>query len=309
MQFDWDKFQQTQKTLEFQRHEITGRNAHRGIACEIDGYQQGLPTELASTPGPIPTNFAHNLPRSLLKIARKHCNSNDLSSMLEQSAGELRAKFLIDSQNWATRSNPGPGRTMSRRTSLSVTPRPTGVKGAGGSGEHGWASRRDTERSEALASRAAGPDSARNTSDVTRTQAGRPTLRATYQHTTCHRCGGAQEGRVAWTRCRWAAAGPGGQHTDNKPRPIGGRREACGAWLDNAPTRRATHQRPGTTDAEGAGGSGGHGRAHVPSPARLEAAARPAGPGRASRRRAELKARSADGERAGRPRGGRKSGG
>ena len=122
MQFDWDKFQQTQKTLEFQRHEITGRNAHRGIACEIDGYQQGLPTELASTPGPIPTNFTHNLPRSLLKIARKHCNSNDLSSMLEQSAGELRAKFLIDSQNWATRSNPGPGRTMSRRTRLSVTP-------------------------------------------------------------------------------------------------------------------------------------------------------------------------------------------
>ena len=187
MQFDWDKFQQTQKTLEFQRHEITGRNAHRGIACEIDGYQQGLPTELASTPGPIPTNFTHNLPRSLLKIARKHCNSNDLSSMLEQSAGELRAKFLIDSQNWATRSNPGPGRTMSRRTRLSVTPRPTGVKGAGG--------------------------------------------------------------------------------------------------------------------------SGGHGRAHVPSPARLEAAAWPAGPGRTTSRRAELKARSADGERAGRPRGGRKSSG
>ena len=226
--------------------------------------------------------------------------------MLEQSAGELRAKFLIDSQNWTTRSNPGPGRTMSRRTRLSVTPRPTGVKGAGGSGEHGWASRRDTERSEALASRVAGPDSARNTSDVTRTQAGRPTLRATYQHTTCRRCGGAQEGRVAWTRCRCEAAGPGGQHTDNKHRPIGGRREACGAWPAFETTRRATHQRPGTTDAEGTGGSGGHGRAHVPSPARLEAAA---WPGRASRRRAELKARSADGERAGRPRGGRKSSG
>ena len=24
--------------------------------------------------------------------------------------------------------------------------------------------------------------------------------------------------------------GTGGQHTDNEPRPIGGRREACGAW-------------------------------------------------------------------------------
>ena len=44
------------------------------------------------------------------------------------------------------------------------------------------------------------------------------------------------------------------------------------------------------------------------STARSEAAARPAGPVRGSRRRAELKARSADGERAGRPRGGRKSG-
>ena len=41
-------------------------------------------------------------------------------------------------------------------------------------------------------------------------------------------------------RCRWTAAGPGrgaggrrqgqgGQHTDNEPRPIGGRRGACGA--------------------------------------------------------------------------------
>ena len=38
-----------------------------------------------------------------------------------------------------------------------------------------------------------------------------------------------------------AAAGPGRQHTDNKHRPIGGRREACRAWPDNEPTRRA-HQ-------------------------------------------------------------------
>ena len=34
-----------------------------------------------------------------------------------------------------------------------------------------------------------------------------------------------------------------------------------GAWPDTEPTRRATHQRPGTTGVEGAGGSGGHGRA------------------------------------------------
>ena len=56
------------------------------------------------------------------------------------------------------------------------------------------------------------------------------------------------------------------------------------AWPDNKPTRRATHQRPGAAGVEGAGG-------------RRWAAA---GPGRASRRRAEPKARSADGSRAGR---------
>ncbi len=45
----------------------------------------------------------------------------------------------------------------------------------------------------------------------------------------------------AWPQCRWAAAGPGRQHTDNKHRPIG-RREACGArprcrWVAAGPGR------------------------------------------------------------------------
>ena len=39
----------------------------------------------------------------------------------------------------------------------------------------------------------------------------------------------------AWLRCPWAA-GPGNTQT---PRPIGGRREACGAWPGFEPTRRA----------------------------------------------------------------------
>ena len=39
--------------------------------------------------------------------------------------------------------------------------------------------------------------------------------------------------------------------------PVGG----GGAWPDNEATRRATHQRPGATGVEGAGGTGGHGRA------------------------------------------------
>ena len=45
-----------------------------------------------------------------------------------------------------------------------------------------------------------------------------------------------------------------------------------GAWPDNEPTRRATHQRPGAAGVEGTGGSGGHGRASrstTPSEARV----------------------------------------
>ena len=41
---------------------------------------------------------------------------------------------------------------------------PTGMEGTGGTGGPGRASRRGAERSEALASRAAGPSGARNTS-------------------------------------------------------------------------------------------------------------------------------------------------
>ena len=56
------------------------------------------------------TNFAHNFPRSLFETTRKRCNSNDANSMFERAAGELRAKLMIDSHNWATYSNRGPGR-------------------------------------------------------------------------------------------------------------------------------------------------------------------------------------------------------
>ena len=103
------------------------------------------------------THFAHNFPRSLLEIAQKRCNSNDMNSIFEALAGELRAELLSD------RAWPGFETT---HTPIS-TPRATGVEGAGGSGGHGRASRRGAERSEALASRAAGPDSARNTSGAT----------------------------------------------------------------------------------------------------------------------------------------------
>ena len=68
-------------------------------------------------------------------------------------------------RSWAAA---GPGRTTRRRVQphISITS-PTGVEGAGGTGGHGRASRRGAERSEALASRAAGPSGARNTRGAT----------------------------------------------------------------------------------------------------------------------------------------------
>ena len=179
------------------------------------GRWQGLAGLRDATPKPPHTNVAHNFPRSLLEIARKHCNpnnmnsifetltgelrakllrrrqdhrqtnfacnsirlnfnkprkrcnSNDANSMFEQAAGELHAKLMIDSHNWATYSNPGPGRgaggwrqglaattqTIStarleaaarpagpgrasrRRAATHSTAGTTGVEGAGGPGD------------------------------------------------------------------------------------------------------------------------------------------------------------------------------
>ena len=64
---------------------------------------------------------------------------------------------------------------------------------------------------------------------------GRAPKRRAQPHTRPHRCEGR---RRALPRCRWAAAGPG-RTTHRHPRPIGGRREACGAWPGFEPTRRA----------------------------------------------------------------------
>ena len=106
----------------------------------------------------------------------KHCNSNVANSMFEQVAGELRAKLMGDGRarpgfetthratsatrphwcegrrrdlprcRWAAA---GPGRASRQRTEQHQRPGPTGVKGAGGTGGHGRASRRGAERSEA----------------------------------------------------------------------------------------------------------------------------------------------------------------
>ena len=136
---------------------------------------------------PLPRNLARNsIGRSFNKV-RKRCNSNDLNSMFETVAGELRAKLgavsaLMDARagheaqgvkagpgrastghhqptwrHWCggrRRDLPrcrwaaaGPGRA-SRRPATHQQPGAAGVEGAGGSGGHGRASRRGAERSE-----------------------------------------------------------------------------------------------------------------------------------------------------------------
>ena len=119
--------------------------------------RRGLAGLRDATPRPPHTHFAHNFPRSFFETTQKRCNSNDMNSIFEALAGELRAE-LLSGRAW-----PGFETT---HTPIS-TPRATGVEGAGGSGGHGRASRHGAERSEALASRAAGPDGARNTSGAT----------------------------------------------------------------------------------------------------------------------------------------------
>ena len=82
---------------------------------------------------------------------------------------------------------------------------------------------------------------------------------------------GGGSARWSWLRCRWVVAWPG-----STSRPTGGWHEAC--WV-------------------GGCGAGGWWHGQVVRAARLEGGARPAGPGRASRRRAERSSRR--GRRAG----------
>ena len=64
-------------------------------------------TGLATAPaGGDPTTsrqMSHvSSPRSLFKITRKRCNSNDVDSTFELIAWELRAKLRVDSHSWAS---------------------------------------------------------------------------------------------------------------------------------------------------------------------------------------------------------------
>ena len=127
-------------------------------------------------------------------------------------------------------------------------------------------------------------------------------------------CGGRRRVRRAWLRCPWAVVGPGRTtsrrtepHISDQAPPVrrapegpeGARGPAAapvgggGAWPDNEPTRRATHQRPGDAGEKGAGGTGGRKRACCGARGRWRGLA-------GLRDDAPSGARGADGERAGR---------
>ena len=108
------------------------------------------------------------------------------------------------------------------------------------------------------------------------TVSGRPRPEATagpghsHQNHRRRRCGERRQGQS--------------KHTRTKPRSIGGRRGACGAWPDNESTRPATRQRHSAAGVKGAGGFGGPGRAsRSTTPSRRLACGDLAG-GRARRR-------------------------
>ena len=65
---------------------------------------------------PAQANFACNSIGPNFNKPRKRWDSNDTTSISKTVSGELHATLMIDSQNWATCSNPGPGHTTSRRT-------------------------------------------------------------------------------------------------------------------------------------------------------------------------------------------------
>ena len=139
---------------------------------------------------PPPRNFARNsIGRSFNKV-RKRCNCNDLNSMFERVAGELRATLGVDSAAMCARAGHEAG----------------GVKARPSCGEENPA-----EPGRASSRRAEPPIS----------DTAPPVWRAPEGAAAVPVGGGA-----------W----PGNTQT---PRPIGGRREACGAWPGFEPTRRA----------------------------------------------------------------------
>ena len=132
-------------------------------------------------------------------------------------------------------------------------PGAAGVEGTGGTGGHGRASRSTTPSRRLACGDLAG---------------GRARRRPEHQRSRKHQA----QSQITAVGC-----GRARQRRGLAAVPVGG----GGAWPDNEPTRRATHQRPGAAGVEGAGGSGGCKRAWLRCPWAV------AGPGRTTSRRAE----------------------
>ena len=73
---------------------VEGAGENEGPARGAGGRRRGMAGLRDATQRPPHTNFAHNFPRSLLEIARKRCNPNNINSIFETRTGELRAKLL-----------------------------------------------------------------------------------------------------------------------------------------------------------------------------------------------------------------------
>ena len=96
----------------------------QGIACETEDREHveardpawlrsNAPSNTSATRRRRLPNFARNLSWSFFETPQKHCNSNDANSMIEQAAGELRAKLMGGGGAW-------PGFEATRRAKLAA---------------------------------------------------------------------------------------------------------------------------------------------------------------------------------------------
>ena len=90
------------------RFELHAGELRAKLMCDGRAGSTAVPVNYGAWPpcrwavGVAQTNVARNFPRSFFETTQKRCNSNDTNSRFELLAGELRAKLLIDSHNWAT---------------------------------------------------------------------------------------------------------------------------------------------------------------------------------------------------------------
>ena len=173
-----------------------------------------------------------------METIHKRCNCNDVNSRFEVAARELRAKLLGARHSLAPQRGWRGGRRMVCEPS--------------------WGTRRRDILRPATVPPMWRPTDVRKTSDSQISHAIPPAQEATHAQKPQNindsiTRSGIQSGELhAKLQSTARVEGAGGTC-----RGAGGRRGLAGLRDD----ARATHQRPGAADVEGAGGSGGHGRA------------------------------------------------